>query len=155
MKVAIPIWRSRIAPVLDTARRFTVVEVVDGLEVQRTETAFPEETTESAPGQPDRLACLGADVVLCGAVSRPLTRTLTACGIRVVPHLAGDIETVLAAYRDGDLEDPSLAMPGCQRNGGRRRRCPQRQCTSGSAPAPRNTKRERDENRHIVNRKNT
>lgn len=56
---------------------------------------------------------LGVAVLICGGISRPLRQMIEACGIRVYPWMAGPVDEVLEAYRQGRLHEPRWMMPGC------------------------------------------
>ncbi|MBM4043828.1 MAG: dinitrogenase iron-molybdenum cofactor biosynthesis protein [Planctomycetes bacterium] len=125
MRVALAVWNGRVSPVFDVARELMVVEVDGGREVSR----LRQEIDGAAlPQRAARVAELGVDVLVCGAISRPLAAMLAAEGIAVVPFVRGQVEEVLAAYLAGRLPDPRFLMPGCcgrrRRLGRRRQRCP-------------------------------
>ena len=121
MRVAVSVWNHRVSPVFDTARQVLLVDYEDGEQVARAEEAIDE---IPLPQRAARLSDLEVDVLICGAVSRPLLSMLSGAGIIVVPFVTGAVEDVLKAYVEGRLADPCLRMPGCR---GRRRRCgPQR-----------------------------
>ncbi len=121
MRVAIPTWDGRISPVLDVAGRLLAVDLEAGAEIARAE----HDIDAPAPAQKaQRLAALGVDVLVCGAVSRPLEAMLAAAGIRVVPRTCGAVDDVLAAFVSGRLTEEAFLMPGCcgrrrHRGGGR------------------------------------
>ena len=120
MKVVVPIWHGRISPVFDVAKRLLVVEYEDGTESDRHEEALSEiEFARRAM----RVAATGANVLICGAISRPLEGMLASAGIRVIPQVCGQAEVVLGAFLSGQLEGPAFLMPGCRgrRQRGRRR----------------------------------
>jgi len=116
MRVAIPIWNGRVSPLFDTAARMTIAEIDDGrahsLEEQAIGETFP-------PWRARALSDLGVQVLICGGISRPLAAMLAAAGIRVVPWMTGEVETILQAYAQDRLPAPQFLMPGCF---GRRRR---------------------------------
>jgi len=116
MRVAIPTWDARVSPVFDVARRLLVVDIEGDVEVSREETGL--EKTQVVP-RARRVAELGVDVLICGAVSRPLEAMLVSAGVRVVPQTCGPVEDVLRAFVSGQLADNAFLMPGCC---GRRRR---------------------------------
>lgn len=107
-----PVWQQRISPVLDAARRLLVVEQERGRQTGQREVTL-------APMPPEALARsvaeLGVEVLLCGAVSEALRRALEAQGIRVLPHLCGQVERVLQAFAAGNLWREEFCMPGCRR----------------------------------------
>jgi len=117
MKVAIPHWQGRISPVFDVAGNVVIVEIGDGGEGPRREVAFSEQHPQARAA---RLKELGTDVLICGAISRPLEMAVAACGIEVIAQTCGDVESVLAAFREGRLGQDVFLMPGCC---GWRRRC--------------------------------
>jgi len=126
MKVAIPTWQGRVSPVLDVAGRFLLVDLDAGREVVREETSLaPVGPLERAR----QLHQMGAETVVCGAVSRPLEVALDAVGVRVIPQMCGQVEDVLAAFISGQLNQDKFLMPGCCRRrrgnqaGRRRGRC--------------------------------
>jgi predicted Fe-Mo cluster-binding NifX family protein len=124
MKVAIPHWQGRVSPVFDVAGSVLVVELGDGIERARRDVAFD---VEDPRGRSARLMETGANVLVCGAISRPLEMAISTAGIEVIPQICGDVECVLAAFIDGRLRQGGFLMPGCcGRRGGRRRRHGQR-----------------------------
>jgi predicted Fe-Mo cluster-binding NifX family protein len=116
MRVAIPFWNDRVSPVFDAARSVMVVDVENGVERTRRQETLQEEFPTRRARQ---LAQLGVNVLICGAISRPLAALLAASGITLIPWTAGPVDEVLAAYLAGRLPDPRWLMPGC---GGRRQR---------------------------------
>ena len=125
MKVAVPVSRKRVSPVFDTARTLTIVELSGQEENGRYRLELPD---ESLINRVDRLTANDIEVLLCGAVSRPLLDLLEAAGIRTIPFLSGEIEIVLQAFTADRLSEARFLMPGCC---GRRRRrrggCPQQE----------------------------
>ena len=109
MKVAMPVWEGRISPVFDVSRRLLVAEVKEGIEVDRCEVPLEE---ESLPHRAGRMVDLGADVLICGGISRSLADALNVFKIRVVSGTTGEMKQVLTAYFRGELPGPQFAMPG-------------------------------------------
>lgn len=110
MRVGIPIWNGRVSPVLDTAERVVVVDTE----------AEPGEVREEVALEPRRLplraariAELRLDLLVCGALSRPLAEILAAAGVRLEPWISGEVEDVLGALTTGQLDRPRYRMPGC------------------------------------------
>jgi predicted Fe-Mo cluster-binding NifX family protein len=110
MRVAIPISDGRISPVFDAARCLMLVDIESGREVRRIEQ--PVEEPELAP-RARRVAELRADVLICGAISRPLEAMLLSAGVDVVPQACGQAEDVLRAFISGQLTEQAFVMPGC------------------------------------------
>jgi predicted Fe-Mo cluster-binding NifX family protein len=120
MRIAVPTHNGRVSPVFDTARTLLVADVEGGSELHRAEIDLddlgPMERVR-------RLADSSVAVLICGAISIPMARLAAAHGVRVLPHIAGEIEEVLVAYYAGTLGDPRFLLPGCgrrlRRRGGR------------------------------------
>jgi predicted Fe-Mo cluster-binding NifX family protein len=110
MKVAIPHWQGRISPVFDVAGNVLLVDILDGKEQSRRNVHLRPEGPQA---RAEALAELGTDVLVCGAVSRPLEMAVSAAGIEVIPQTCGDVEQVLKAFTDGRLHQGAFLMPGC------------------------------------------
>ncbi len=110
MKIAITTWSGRVSPVLDVARQFLVVESLNGEEVSRYEVGIEEAPVAT---RAKRIAELGVDVLICGAVSQPLEAMLGSSGISLIPHTCGPVEDILQAFLSGQLTPQSFLMPGC------------------------------------------
>ena len=119
MRIAIAVWQSRVSPVFDVAGRLLVVEAESGRETSRTEETIAE---PFLPRKVRRLRELGVNVLICGAISRPLAAMIAQAGIAVIPWIAGEVDQVLKGYLDGQLPDPRFLMPGCGRGHRWRRR---------------------------------
>jgi predicted Fe-Mo cluster-binding NifX family protein len=115
-RVAIPACRERVSPVFDTAGIVLVVDLDGGDPIARIAVDLPEGLPRN---RVTRLADNGVDVLLCGAISRPLHEMLEAAGIEVKPFLLGPVDELIRAYIEDRLSEPQYIMPGCY---GRRRR---------------------------------
>ena len=112
MRIAMPVWRQRISPLLDVAGRFMFVEVENG----KAATKWEEEISSNSPwARASRLISSGVDVVMCGALSEALLDMLSGEGVTVVSFLAGDAEEILLKYLAGEMVVTRYAMPGCKR----------------------------------------
>jgi predicted Fe-Mo cluster-binding NifX family protein len=110
MRIGIPIWQDKVSPVFDTASRLLIVETDEQKEAARREVYFDEKGIAKRCVQ---VESLGVDTLICGAISRPFSRLLSAAGIRVIQDISGRIEEVLMAYFHGKLLHPKFLMPGC------------------------------------------
>jgi len=111
MKVAIPIFRSRVSPVFDWSTRLLLVRIRSG----REETG--EEIEVGGLGlleRVERLSNAGTDVLICGAIGDFVARLLESKGIRVIPWIAGDIEDVIHALASDEFSHDRFLMPGCR-----------------------------------------
>jgi len=111
MRIAIPIWDDKVSPVMDTASRLLIVEVDDQSEASRFEIYLDE---QDLTRRCFRIRDMDVDILICGAVSRPFSRILTASGIDVIPEISGHAEEVLGAYLHGSLFHSRFFMPGCK-----------------------------------------
>ena len=127
MRAAIPVSDGRISPVFDAARRLLLVDIENGREVRRTEQAVEE--PELGP-RARAVAKCGVDVLICGAISRPLEAMLSSAGVEVIPQTCGPVEDVLKAFVSGKLTEQAFVMPGC---GGRQQRLHACRCTGDSS----------------------
>lgn len=112
MRVALPVWRDRISPVFDVSGRLLLIDLDDGVERQRSDVCVEE---DDPAARVRKLAELGVDVLICGAISQPLETMLVDRGIRVIAQTCGGVEEVLGAFQSDRLGDLSFAMPGCCR----------------------------------------
>ena len=110
MKTAFAVWNHRIAPVFDVARQVHIVETESGRIVGEAGETLPNDGGE---GKGLRLAGLGVDTLVCGAISRTTQAMVAAYGIRTIPFVAGELREVIRAWLSGALEKEVFAMPGC------------------------------------------
>lgn len=132
MRLAITTWNGRISPVFDVAKRLLLVDMDRGAELSRHE--VPLEDAEVAT-RASHVLSLGVDMLICGAISRPLEQILASAGVNVVARTCGLVEEVLRAFTSGQLTEQAFLMPGCCRRrrfrGRRARRGAHRQTTEG------------------------
>ncbi len=114
---------TRIAPLLDVASQFVIVTVsAEGAHQRR----IVNISDFDLCGKVRRIVSMNADVLVCGAVSRPFEAMIAASGISVLPNTCGPLEDVIRAVFNGSLKEQNFLMPGCpgrqQRNRRRQRR---------------------------------
>lgn len=124
MKIAVTVWEDAVSTVCDFSSRLLVVDV-QGDEVK--DRSFVPFETKILMERVNQLEALGVEVLLCGAISRPLERMVRASGVKVIPGLRGSIDEIIGAYMDGSLTDTRFTLPGCgpgmgRGRGGKRRR---------------------------------
>jgi len=110
-KIAIPEWQGRVSTVFDFASKLLLIEIDGQKEMSRTENLLSDEPMAQRAA---RLKNLGANVLICGAISRPLVFMITGSGIDVLPYVSGCIDEVLNAYLAGQLTEQRFSMPGCK-----------------------------------------
>jgi predicted Fe-Mo cluster-binding NifX family protein len=110
-KISIPEWRGQVSTVFDFAGKLLLIEIDGQKETNRIEHIFPDEPLLQRAA---RLNTLGVDVLICGAISRPLLLMISGSGIKVIPEINGSIDEVLNAYLTGRLTEQRFSMPGCR-----------------------------------------
>ncbi|MDY6837715.1 MAG: NifB/NifX family molybdenum-iron cluster-binding protein [Thermodesulfobacteriota bacterium] len=106
---AIPVFRSRVAPVFDSCLQALVIRTGDGSDIERTDLPFQN------PSSSERVSLLkraGVTTLICGGISHTLRVILESSGISVITGIAGDVEEVLSAFASHQLDDPKFLMPG-------------------------------------------
>ena len=109
MKVAVTVWEDTVSTVCDFSSRLLLFDV-KGVEVKNR--SFVPFETMILPERVNQLEGLGVEVLLCGAISRPLERMIRASGVQVISCLRGSIEDVISAYLADDLSDARFILPG-------------------------------------------
>ncbi len=117
MIVGVTTWGDRVSPVLDVAERLVVFSPGSCAEGG---TAI-ELSGMSMMHRAAAIEASGIDVLICGAVTKPLLAALTRSGMTVVPWVSGAVDEILEAFSCGRLDD-RFAMPGCGRGRRRHRR---------------------------------
>jgi len=110
MKIAIPCWQNIVSPVFDVAGMVLLIEIADGRELNRQTSSLSGNDPLARVRQ---IVVLGADMLICGAISGQLESMLRSAGVRVVSNICGGVEDVLSAFLRGALIDTPFLMPGC------------------------------------------
>jgi predicted Fe-Mo cluster-binding NifX family protein len=110
MRIAIPLWQGRVSPVFDEASRILLVDIFEKQERNRQEELLQ---TRNPFARAQMLPKLGVDLLICGMISQIQRTALVSAGIRIIPHICGPVEEVIAAFLDGRIESGALLMPGC------------------------------------------
>lgn len=112
MRVAIAVWKNRIAPLFDAAGTCLIAET-EGF-------GKPIHVIESLEVPPDwcrqKVAMLvqrEVSTLICGAISRPCEVHTVTQGIELYAFISGELDSVLEAWSKGTLERREFAMPGC------------------------------------------
>lgn len=105
---------NRIAPVLDVARQLYIVES----EKDRIISSYSRKIeSELQIYNVQILVETGVGTLVCGAVSRHLHTMISACGISVIPFLSGDLNEIVNAWLNGNIDNRTFLMPGCRNHG--------------------------------------
>jgi predicted Fe-Mo cluster-binding NifX family protein len=106
MRVALPVYSGRISPVFDVATHMRVVDIDDGTVIHTRDLCLAKLNRIA------RLEELGVDVLICGAISRPLEAACWVAGIEVVSEICGPADDVIGAYLNGSLAAEDYRSPG-------------------------------------------
>jgi predicted Fe-Mo cluster-binding NifX family protein len=109
MKTAFTVWNDRIAPLFDVSGKIHLVESEAGDITAQTSVCLDD---PSPALKVRRLADLGVQMLVCGAISRAAQSMVTAHGIALVAYISGDLDTVIDAWRHDRLGADVLRMPG-------------------------------------------
>ena len=114
MKVAVPIWDGRISPVLDTAEKLKVFNIVEGKIVSQHEIHIGGMPIQERA----RVITDNAMIMICGALSNHMASILSLSGLILYPWVMGNVDRLVEIIADGNTPGPEFSMPGC-----RRKRC--------------------------------
>jgi CheY-like chemotaxis protein/predicted Fe-Mo cluster-binding NifX family protein len=108
-KVAIPIFRSRVAPVFDYCVRVSVFDIGGDGQIERSElylgTLAPTERLRALRKE-------GVTTLVCGAMSEDLDKLFQTSGISVIGGIGGPVKEVLEAFMSDRLDEPQYRSPG-------------------------------------------
>ena len=108
-RTAIAAWQGFVATTLDFARTLVLFDVVDGQVKAKREARLANASPQAIA---HCLETLGANAVICGALSAPLWAAVEARGICIIPFIHGDVAGVIQACLDGTLKEEKFLMAG-------------------------------------------
>lgn len=108
-RVGIPIFESRVSPVLDSCKRLLVIDIEGGREVNRVEISLEKININE---RIEIFARWGIRKIICAGISDVMCRYLAAKKITLISGIAGKFEEILNAYVCNNLDDPCYVMPG-------------------------------------------
>lgn len=100
MIIVIPYWKDRISPVFDMAKEIMLIHVENGHVVGRNKTLIVEKNTLA---RVNYIVQLGADVLICDAISSSLQRALSSTGVYVITNIHGQVEDAVMALLSNQL----------------------------------------------------
>jgi uncharacterized membrane protein YgcG len=109
--VAMPVFRSRVAPVLNWCSKMLIFHE------DQTDQALREEIMMLETTAFERLRLLqkkGVQTLICGALSLELLHYGESLGLNIIYGVSGDIQKVFQAYRTDQLDQPCFWLPGCR-----------------------------------------
>jgi len=109
MIVAIATFDTRVSPRFDCAQSFRVVRLEEGRVAEDREISSGDWAPHQRVG---KLAELGAQVVICGAIDRWSAESLQAEGVKVYGWITGEAEDALNCFVRGELVPEAIMAPG-------------------------------------------
>lgn len=123
MKIAIPVCGDRVSTVFDAADELLMIETRPGGLPEKSRASWRGDTLIARATQ---IRESGVQVLICGALLRPMERMLETAGIQVIPFIRGTVDEVFEAFCKGDLRSGRFLLPGYEpfegQGDGRRRR---------------------------------
>ena len=108
-RVAIPVFGSRVSPVLDSCHRMVVVDIEKGREIRRQELTLEKMSIHE---RIEVMARWGIRKIICAGVSDVMCKFLAGKNIALVSGIAGELEKIINAYICNRLDDACFVMPG-------------------------------------------
>ena len=107
VKIAVPLFNSRVSPRFDFAAKLLVVTITDGEITDRQEFSL----VNLNPIKRTTLLCeLQVQVMLCGGISCFAERFIKGHGIEVISLVQGEVEEVLALFINGNLNSAIIPI---------------------------------------------
>jgi predicted Fe-Mo cluster-binding NifX family protein len=110
VRVGIPVFESRVSPVLDTCRRMLVVDIEAGIEVMKIQEIALE--TIGLNERVEHFCRWGIQKIICGGVSELMCKYLEGRNIDLISGIAGDAAKVVKAFICKRLDQACFRMPG-------------------------------------------
>ena len=114
MKIAIPLFNSRIAPRFDCAHDFLLAVAENGEVIEHEELSATRWTPSE---RVEKLNDLSVDIVICGGIDNVSARRLNFYRVRVYSWVTGRAEDALQSLIRGELESGIMVGPGGRRRG--------------------------------------
>lgn len=112
LMLAIPVLRSRVAPVFNWCSRICIF-TRDGLDCFHLREEM-EPGNLKAFNRLEALRTRGVQTLICGALSPDLLTYGEQIGLRIIPGVAGEIDEVVKAFESRELDKPRFWTPGCK-----------------------------------------
>lgn len=107
LKIAIPLFNSRVSPRFDFAAKLLVVTIADGEITDRQEFSL---ANLNPIKRTSLLHELRVQLMLCGGISCFAERFIKAYGIEVIPLVQGEVEEVLTLFVNGNLSSAIIPI---------------------------------------------
>lgn len=107
MKIAVPLFNSRVSPRFDFAARLMVITITDG------KITGEQEFSMLHLDQIKRISLLrdlGVDLMICGGISCFAERFIKGHGIEVVSLVQGEVKEVIDLFLNGNLSSATIPI---------------------------------------------
>ncbi len=113
IRVAIPTFKNRVSPVIDSCTHMLIVDIARSVEMER-ENVFLGDM--SLAERFSIVKQLDVRVVICGGISEAFATMLKSFDVQLIDGIVGDIDVVLSAFKKDQLNSPTYYMPGFKSN---------------------------------------
>lgn len=114
MKIAIPVWNERVAPVFDNSHHWILFELKG---TEKSVIGTMEFQNSDVESKVDELINMQIKHMVCGAISRRIEYMLVNNGCDVTPFIAGEIKEIIHEFSPDKKFKSKYRMPGCSRRG--------------------------------------
>ena len=108
-RIAVPIFQSRVSPVLDSCNDLMLVDLSDAGAVRRANVSLRKLSLGERAAAMSRQ---GVEKIICAGVSDLMMACIVSRGIQVISGLSGEVEQIIAAYQQNQLDQDCFRMPG-------------------------------------------
>lgn len=111
MKVALLTAQNRVSPVFETTQTCLLIEATpDRCEINKKHHFKTNNELEMT----NELLNKNVEILICGAISHHLEKTLINQGCEVFGFISGEIDDVIDAFNLNKLNTEKFTMPGCE-----------------------------------------
>ena len=108
MCLALAAYENRMASLLETANQLVVVDLPP---IDSKPKKIVAVIDNALPYLVQLLHRNNVTILICGAINGCMFRAIESMGIKVIPWITGNIDDIIAAYKNNTLEQ--CVMPGC------------------------------------------
>ena len=119
MNLALAAYENRIASLFESLDRFIIIDS----QSNNLQNSISIPVTDKSPMHLSHLLKTNkVELLICGAISGCIQQMLEAHNVQVIPWITGNLESVIHAYKMGEIFLPQFTMPGCGKRGRHGRR---------------------------------
>jgi len=116
MKIAIPLFGSRVSPRFGCEPEILIVDIENHQEINR------QKFSTIGLGIPQRIALLSSlaiDILICGGIDIFCLRSLSSRGFQIIPGVIGEADEALNCFLSGKLREGQCVRGGRRFRGGK------------------------------------